>query len=170
MAWRQVDPMTERLHCIRDARQRVVTFTDRCQLSGLSRTTGYQGLHRAEPSGLDYLQELSRRPHCCAPATPPGGGGAAPRSATAPSERGSPGAPPAAPPPGPPSGRGALLARAESGGRAPPAHWAYDAPAPPTLPWPSRPAAHADDRTPWDLDGGLDFLDPRYHQQLLPMS
>jgi len=71
MPWRQVDPMTERLRFIRDARQRVATFTDLCQLYDISRTTGYKWLHRAEQSGLDYLQELSRRPHSCPHATPP---------------------------------------------------------------------------------------------------
>jgi len=71
MPWRQVDPMTERLRFIRDARQRVATFTDLCRLYGITRTTGYKWLHRAEQSGLDYLQELSRRPHSCPHATPP---------------------------------------------------------------------------------------------------
>ena len=71
MPWRQVDPMTERLCFLRDARQRVATFTDLCRLYGVTRTTGYKWLHRAEQSGLDYLQELSRRPHSCPHATPP---------------------------------------------------------------------------------------------------
>jgi hypothetical protein len=56
MPWRQVDPMTERLSFIRDARQRVATFTDLCQLYEISRTTGYKWLHRAEQSGVDYLR------------------------------------------------------------------------------------------------------------------
>lgn len=63
MPWRQVDAMTERFQFIRDARQRLVTFTDLCALYGISRVTGYKWLHRAEQSGLDFLQELSRRPH-----------------------------------------------------------------------------------------------------------
>jgi len=71
MPWRQVDPMIERLRFIRDARQRVATFTALCRLYGITRTTGYKWLHRAEQSGLDYLQELSRRPHSCPHATPP---------------------------------------------------------------------------------------------------
>ena len=65
MPWRQVDVMTERFQFIRDARRRLVTFTELCALYGVSRFTGYKWLHRAEHSGLDYLQELSRRPHQC---------------------------------------------------------------------------------------------------------
>ena len=71
MPWRQVDPMTQRLSFVRDARQRLAPFTDLCQLYDISRTTGYKWLHRAEQSGFDYLQELSRRPHSCPHATPP---------------------------------------------------------------------------------------------------
>ena len=71
MPWRQVDPMTERLRFIRDARDRVTSFTVLCALYGISRTTGYKWLHRAEQSGIDYLQELSRRPHTCPHETPP---------------------------------------------------------------------------------------------------
>ena len=70
MPWRQVDVMSERLQFLRDARQRLVTFTELCALYGISRFTGYKWLRRAEQSGLDYLQELSRRPHRCPQATP----------------------------------------------------------------------------------------------------
>jgi putative transposase len=71
MPWRQVDAMNQRFQFIRDARQRLVTFTELCALYGISRTIGYKWLQRAEQSGLDYLQELSRRPHSCPHATPP---------------------------------------------------------------------------------------------------
>jgi putative transposase len=71
MPWRQVDAMTERFQFIRDARQRLVTFTELCALYGISRVTGYKWLHRAEQSGLDFLEERSRRPHSCPHATPP---------------------------------------------------------------------------------------------------
>jgi len=63
--------MTERRQFIVDARQRLVTFTDLCALYGISRVTGYKWLARANASGLDCLQELSRRPHTCPHATPP---------------------------------------------------------------------------------------------------
>ncbi len=71
MPWRQVNVMTERFQFLRDARQRLVTFTELCALYGISRFTGYKWLRRAEQSGLDFLQELSRRPHTCPHATPP---------------------------------------------------------------------------------------------------
>ena len=71
MPWRQVDAMTERRQFIVDARQRLVTFADLCALYGISRVTGYKWLQRANASGLDFLQELSRRPHTCPHATPP---------------------------------------------------------------------------------------------------
>ena len=71
MPWRQVNVMTERWQFVRDARQRLVTFTELCALYGISRVTGYKWLHRAEQSGLDFLQELSRRPHVSPHATPP---------------------------------------------------------------------------------------------------
>ena len=70
MPWRQVDPMTARLQFLRDARQRLVTFSDLCARHGVSRVTGYKWLHRAEQRGMDFLQELSRRPHRCPHATP----------------------------------------------------------------------------------------------------
>ena len=71
MPWRQVDVMTERFQFIRDARQRLLSFTELCALYGISRVTGYKWLHRADQSGLDFLQELSRRPHSCPHATAP---------------------------------------------------------------------------------------------------
>jgi hypothetical protein len=71
MPWRQVDAMTERLRFVRDARQRLVTFTELCALCGISRVTGYKWLERANASGLDFLQELSRRPHSLPHVTPP---------------------------------------------------------------------------------------------------
>jgi putative transposase len=71
MPWRQVDAMDQRFQFVRDARQRLVTFTELCALYGISRTVGYKWLRRAEQSGLDFLEELSRRPHSCPHATPP---------------------------------------------------------------------------------------------------
>jgi len=69
MPWRHVDAKSERLQFVRDARQRLVTLTELCALYGISRVTGYKWLERAEHSGLDFLQELSRRPHSCPHAT-----------------------------------------------------------------------------------------------------
>jgi transposase InsO family protein len=66
-----VDVMSERFQFIRDARRRLLSFTELCALYGVSRVTGYKWLHRADQSGLDFLQELSRRPHSCPHATAP---------------------------------------------------------------------------------------------------
>ena len=70
MLWRHVDAQSERSQLVRDARHRLVTLTELCALYGISRVTGYKWLERAEHSGLDFLQELSRRPHSCPHATP----------------------------------------------------------------------------------------------------
>jgi transposase len=66
-----VDVMTERFQFIRDARRRLLSFTELCGLYGVSRVTGYKWLRRADQSGLDFLQELSRRPRTCPHATAP---------------------------------------------------------------------------------------------------
>lgn len=71
MPWRQVEVMKERFQFVRDARRRLVSFTELCAMYGISRPVGYKWLHRAERSGMDYLEELSRRPHACPHATPP---------------------------------------------------------------------------------------------------
>jgi transposase InsO family protein len=63
--------MTERRRFITDARNRVASFTALCRHYGISRTTGYKWLRRADQSGLDYLAEVSRRPRSCPHATPP---------------------------------------------------------------------------------------------------
>ena len=70
MPWRHVEAKSQRLQFVRDARRRLMTFTELCARYGISRVTGYKWLERAERSGLDFLQELSRRPHSCPHATP----------------------------------------------------------------------------------------------------
>ena len=71
MPWRTSDAMSERLRFVRDARARLVSFTELCALYGISRVTGYKWLERANASGLDFLAERYRRPHSCPHATPP---------------------------------------------------------------------------------------------------
>ena len=56
MPWRHVDAKSERLQFVRDARDRLVTFTELCALYAISRITGYKWLTRAEQSGLDFLE------------------------------------------------------------------------------------------------------------------
>ena len=70
MPWRHVDAKSQRLQFVRDARRRLMTLTELCARYGISRVTGYKWLERAERSGLDFLEELSRRPHSCPHATP----------------------------------------------------------------------------------------------------
>ena len=65
MPWQEVDAMSERLRFVQEARQRLGTFTELCARYGISRVTGYKWLDRANASGLDFLQERSRRPHTC---------------------------------------------------------------------------------------------------------
>ena len=71
MPWRHVEVMRERFQFVRDARRRLVSFTELCAIYGISRPVGHKWLHRAEQSGMSYLEELSRRPHECPHATPP---------------------------------------------------------------------------------------------------
>jgi len=63
--------LSERLRFVRDARRRLVTFTELCAIHGIRRVTGYKWLERSNASGLAFLPELSRRPHSCPHATPP---------------------------------------------------------------------------------------------------
>jgi putative transposase len=70
MPWRLVDPMTERLRFLTDARRRIASFTELCARYGVSRKTGYKWLHRAEHEGTARLADTSRRPHTCPRAIP----------------------------------------------------------------------------------------------------
>jgi transposase InsO family protein len=70
MPWRLVDPMTERLRFITDARRRIASFSELCARYGVSRKTGYKWLHRADRDGTAVLAEASRRPLTCPHATP----------------------------------------------------------------------------------------------------
>ena len=63
MPWRQVEVMKERFQFVRDDRRRLVSFTELCAMYGISRPVGYKWLHRAERSGMDYLEEPAHR--CC---------------------------------------------------------------------------------------------------------
>lgn len=47
MPWRQLDTMSERRRVVRDARQRLVTFTELCAWHAISRVTAYKWLECA---------------------------------------------------------------------------------------------------------------------------
>jgi hypothetical protein len=44
MPWREMQVMAERWRFVREARQRLVTFTELCALYGISWVTGYKWL------------------------------------------------------------------------------------------------------------------------------
>lgn len=88
MPWRQVNAMTERLRVVRDARQRLVSFTELSAIYGIRRCTGYKWLNRAHASGRGVLQELSHRSHACPPCNAAPAARAAARGATASSQLG----------------------------------------------------------------------------------
>ncbi len=63
MPWRHGEVMRERFQFARDARRRLVSFTELCAIYGISRPVGDKWRHRADQRGMNYLEELSRRPH-----------------------------------------------------------------------------------------------------------
>lgn len=62
MAWKDVNPMEERIRFVLKAAREKVSFSDLCQEFGVSRKTGYKWLDRYEKYGLEGMRELSRRP------------------------------------------------------------------------------------------------------------
>ena len=62
MAWKDVDPMEERIRFVLKATREEMAFTDLCGAFGISRKTGYKWLNRYEEHGLEGMHELSRRP------------------------------------------------------------------------------------------------------------
>lgn len=70
MPWREVDPMSERLRFIADARRRIASLAAPCRHRGVCRKTGYQWPHRADREGTAHLHERSRRPKTCPHAIP----------------------------------------------------------------------------------------------------
>ena len=62
MAWKDVEPMEERIRFVLKATREEMAFTDLCGAFGISRKTGYKGLSRYEEQGLEGMHELSRRP------------------------------------------------------------------------------------------------------------
>ena len=65
MPWREMSPMSERIHFI-DAHQRGEhSVSELCRRFGISRKTGYKWLERfyADGGDADALRDRSRRPH-----------------------------------------------------------------------------------------------------------
>jgi putative transposase len=62
MAWRDVDPMDERIRFVLRATHEEVSFAGLCRQFGISRKTGYKWVGRYRRYGLGGVHELSRRP------------------------------------------------------------------------------------------------------------
>lgn len=71
MPWHQTDPVKQRELFVKETRRSRVSFTELCELFGVSRKTGYKWLKRAELEGLTGLEDRSRRPHSNARAVQP---------------------------------------------------------------------------------------------------
>jgi len=62
MAWKDVNPMEERVDFVLRAAREEMTMIDVCEEYGISRKTGYKWLNRYRAHGLAGIHELSRRP------------------------------------------------------------------------------------------------------------
>ena len=62
MAWKEVEPMEERIRFVLIASREDDAFSNLCRMFGISRKTGYKWLNRYEEYGLAGMHELSRRP------------------------------------------------------------------------------------------------------------
>ncbi len=62
MPWKEVRPVEQKILFIADYLRQLSSFTDLCTQYGISRKTGYKWIERFEQSGLDGLNERSRRP------------------------------------------------------------------------------------------------------------
>ena len=63
MPWSQTSPMDQRTQFIADYLREVLSVTERCELYGVSRKTGYKFIERYLRQGPAGLEERSRRPH-----------------------------------------------------------------------------------------------------------
>lgn len=63
MPWKESTAVSERFEFIKAVDQSESNFSELCRRYGISRTTGYKWLKRHSESGLEGLQEKSRRPH-----------------------------------------------------------------------------------------------------------
>jgi len=63
MPWKEATAMSERIEFIKAFSQGERNLSELCHRYGISRTTGYKWLKRYLESGIEGLQEKSRRPH-----------------------------------------------------------------------------------------------------------
>lgn len=63
MPWREVIPMDEKVLFMADHLREAGSFSQLCERYGISRKTGYKWVERYRTSGIEGLEERSRRPH-----------------------------------------------------------------------------------------------------------
>jgi len=71
MPWHEETRMSLREEFVRLAKQEVIPFAALCQRFGVSRTTGYKWLHRANGEAHEDFADRSRRPHSSPTQTAP---------------------------------------------------------------------------------------------------
>jgi len=70
MSWKEVNPMQQKILFIADYLRKISSLTDLCLRYGISRKTGYKWIQRFESTGIDGLNEQTRRPNASPIQTP----------------------------------------------------------------------------------------------------
>jgi len=65
MPWNETSPVDQRHRFILDVRAGLFTMTELCERYGISRTSGYKWVARADEGGRQALADRSRAPHHC---------------------------------------------------------------------------------------------------------
>jgi len=65
MAWRETNPMKERVLFIDDLESNLYSMTELCDMYGISRKSGYKWAQRYVEGGVEGLTDRSRAPHSC---------------------------------------------------------------------------------------------------------
>ena len=65
MPWLETAPVEQRERFIADVRAGLYSMTELCERYGISRTSGYKWVERAEDGGRSALADRSRAPHHC---------------------------------------------------------------------------------------------------------
>ena len=65
MPWNETCPVDQRERFIADVRAGLFTMTELCERYGISRTSGYKWVERADTGGRAALADRSRAPHHC---------------------------------------------------------------------------------------------------------
>jgi transposase InsO family protein len=65
MPWNETSPVDQRERFIADVRAGLFTMTELCERYGISRTSGYKWVERADTGGRAALADRSRAPHHC---------------------------------------------------------------------------------------------------------